>query len=80
MSWTGKTQIGKGFGFNLCVVPRPMLSPYFGSRRLGVSKEILRQRQKTSEGLRDGLGNGGKVVVDIQTRITYRGAGILNTE
>ena len=57
-----------------------MLSPYFGSRRLEVSKEILRQRQKTLEGLRNGLGIWGKVIVDIQTRVTYRGAEILNTE
>ena len=34
MSWMEKAQIGKGLGFNLCVAPRPTLSPYFGSRRL----------------------------------------------
>ena len=52
-----------------------MLSPYFRSGRLGVSKEILRQRWKTLEGLRDGSGIGGKFVVDIQTRVTYRVVG-----
>ena len=34
MSRKGKAQIGKGLGFNLCVAPRPTLSPYFGSGRL----------------------------------------------
>ena len=34
MSQKGKTRIGKGLGFNLCVAPRPTLSPYFGSGRL----------------------------------------------
>ena len=80
MSQMEKNRIGKGLGFNLCVAPHPMLGPYFGSGRLGASKEILRQRQKTLEGLRDGFGIGGKVVVDIQTGVTYRGAGVLNTE
>ena len=55
MSWTEKAWIGKGLGFNLCVAPRPMLGPYFGSGRLGVSEKILRQRWKTSEGLRNGF-------------------------
>ena len=77
MSWTEKAWIGKGLGFNLCVAPHPMLGPYFGSRRLGVSEGILRQRQKASEGR---FRIGGKVVVDIQTGVTYRGAGVLNTE
>ena len=80
MNQTEKAQIRKGLGFNLCVAPCPMLGPYFGSRRLRVSKGILRQRWKTLEGLRDGFGIGGKVVVDIQTGIKYRGAGVLNTE
>ena len=34
MSRKGKARIGKGLGFNLCVAPRPTLSPYFGSGRL----------------------------------------------
>ena len=45
-----------------------------------VSEGTLRQRQKTSEGLRDGIRIGGKVIVDIQTGVRYRGAGVLNTE
>ena len=73
MSWTEKAWIRKGLGRNLCVAPHPTLSPYFRSRRLGVSEGILRQRQKTLEELRDGSGIGGKVVVDIQTGVTYSG-------
>ena len=78
MSQMEKAWIGKGLGFNLCVAPCPMLSLYFRSRRLRVSEGILRQRWKTLEGLRDGFGIGEKVIVDIQTGVTYKK--VLNTE
>ena len=78
MSQMEKAWVRKGLGFNLCVAPCPTLSPSFRSRRLRVSEGILRQRQKISEGLRDGSEIGGKVIVDIQTGVTYR-VGI-NTE
>ena len=75
-----KPQFGNRLGFNLCVAPHPTLGPYFGSGRLGVSEGILRQRRKTSEGLRNCSEIGGKVIVDIQTGVTYRRAEILNIE
>ena len=75
-----KAWFRKGLGFNLCVVPHPMLDPYFGSRRLRVSKGTLGKGRRLQRDLEMVSGIGGKVVVDIQTEITYRGAGILNTE
>ena len=75
-----KAWFRKGLGFNLCVAPCPTLGPYFRSRRLRVSEEILRQRWKTLEEFRDCSGFGRKVIVDIQTEVTYRGVEILNTE
>ena len=67
MSQTEKARIGKGLGFNLCVVPRPMLSPYFGSGGLRSEQRNTKAEAENFRGTQGWVRIWGKVVVDIQT-------------